>query len=294
MRIKVITDENILCWYKLSWNESEKAIILSIHKGFIENNKVDLENSPIAKEMTERLSLQLFAGNFTKNIGFGGIFERTGEQDGFIQFRARIPQVKKDTGYKCEECEGTGERNWGGYNDKCLFCNGTGKQWTMDWKEVKAISASLTVLTTYLRYCEIETSTSAPHPQLMTFQTITEEGMHGGSLSGEISIPLYNSLKTFGEHAELSEAIHAMKITHDTMVGNRELYQHSFNAYVKKGFFIINCPGDACGLHPSDWYTHEGQGYEFSCHNVDSAIQQITLLVGLATLADMAKKELQC
>lgn len=292
MKIKMLTYENISCWYELSWNESEKAIILSIHKDFIETNKADLENAPIVKEMTGRLSLQPFAGDFTKNIGFGGIFERTGEEDGFIQFRARIPQVKKDTGNKCKGCKGTGERDWGGYTNKCLFCNGTGKQWTMDWKEVKAISASLTVLTIYLRCYEIETST--PYPQLMTFQTITEEGMHGGSLSGEISIPLYNFLKAFGEHAELSEVIRAMKIAHDTMVGNRELYQYSFDAYVKKGHFIINCPGDACGLNPSDWYTHEGQGYEFSCHNVDSPIQQLTLLVGLATLNDMARRELKC
>ena len=287
--IKMLTYENIPCWYELSWNESEKALVLSIHRDFIKNQKTDLESAPIVKMMAERLSLQPFAGDFTRNIGFGGIFERIREEDGFIQFRARIPQVKKNTGNKCKECKGTGERKWGGYKDKCLYCDGTGKEWTMDWKEVKAISASLTLLTIYMRHCEIETP--AQHPQLMTFQTITEEGMHGGSISGDTSIPLYNFLlETFGEHVVLTEAIRAMKIAHGTMVGNQELYQYSFNAYVQKGHFIINCPGDACGLHPSDWYAHEGRGYEFSCHNVDSAIQQITLLVGLATLNDMARK----
>ena len=290
MNIKLITYENIPCWYDLSWDESEKALILSIHRDFIEGNKIDLGKAPILQPMTERLHLPPSSWDFSKNIGFGEIFERIGEEDNFIKFRAKIPQVKKLTGNKCKECKGTGKRSWGDNNEKCLYCNGTGKEWTMDWKDVKAISATLTILTIYLRHSDTETS--APYPQLLTVQTITEDGMHGGSLSGDISIPLYNFLKTFGEHAELSKAIRAMKFAHDTMVGNKELYQHSFGAYVKNGHFIINCPGDACGLHPADWYAHEGHGYEFSGHNVDSAIQQITLLVGLATLNDMARREL--
>lgn len=289
MKIRLILYENIPCWYEISWQEYPPALILAIHKEFIESKKdIDLENIPISKSLATDLHLQPFKGNFETNIGYGGVFRRIGteEKNDFMRYATEIPQVKKTTRGKCKDCKGTGKCSW---NDEgeCLWCGGTGKDWYMDWSGVNAISASLTVLTTWLHYCEIDTS--AAFPQLLIVDTITKNGMHGGSLGGDISIPMYDYLRSLGERVRFPKAIQAMITAHSKMVGGNEFYSSNFNAYAEKGHFIINCPGDACGLHPSDWYKHEGNGYEFSCHNVDSAIQQITLLAGLATLHDMVR-----
>ncbi len=254
---KMIIHENVPCWSELLYQESPPSIGLRIHKEFIESNKVDFEKAPIVKFLAENLKIPAFSQNFNGNIGFGGILKHKGEKDGFIEFMAEIPQVKKKTNKKCTDCKGTGKRKYD-HDEKCLFCDGTGREWTMDWKEAYAISASFSVLTGWLRFCEIETS--ATYPQLLTVLTITQQDMHGGSLSGDISIPMHNWLKSFGERVELTGMIRAMKIVYDKMYGLTNSNQYHFNAYTASGRFIANCPGDACGLHPSDWYENKDQG----------------------------------
>jgi hypothetical protein len=56
----------------------------------------------------------------------------------------------------------------------------------------------------------------------------------------------------------------------------------------KKIFF--NIPGDACDLSPECFVDqhHEG-GYWLVPHNVDSSIQQLTFLMGLAKLHDLVR-----
>lgn len=278
------------CWYELLWRENPPSIGLRIHKEFIESNKIDFEKAPMIKFLAKNLRIPAFNGDFTKDIGFGGILKRKGEKDGFIEFMAEIPQVKKKTDKKCTDCKGTGEKKYD-RNEKCLFCDGSGREWVMDWKGVYAISASFSALTGWLRFCEIETS--ATYPQLLTVQTITEQDMHGGSLSGDISIPMHKWLKSLGERVELTGMTRAMKIAYDRMYGLSNSNQYRFNAYTANGRFIANCPGDACGLHPADWYENKGQGFELSCHNVDNPMQQIMLLTALAVLHSMARKEIK-
>ena len=59
------------------------------------------------------------------------------------------------------------------------------------------------------------------------------------------------------------------------------------------GWLSIGCSGDRTGLHPSSFGSIGiGRGYQFSCHNVDTSMQQLTLLVGLATLCDKVRKEM--
>lgn len=290
MNPKMIIYETVPSWYELLWLEEPPSIGLRIHKEFIEKQKVDFKKAPMIKFLAKNLRIPNFRGNFNENIGFGEVLKNKGEKEGFIEYMAEIPQIKKKTGKKCTDCKGTGKRKYDP-DEKCLFCDGSGQEWTMDWKDAFAISASFSILTGWLRFCEIETS--AIFPQLLTVQTISEEGMHGGSLSGDISIHMRIWLESLGERVELTEMTRAMKIAYSQMFGSRDYNMYRFNAYATNGRFIANCPGDACGLHPSDWYARKGEGYEFSCHNVDSPAQQITLLAGLGALINRAQKEIK-
>lgn len=60
------------------------------------------------------------------------------------------------------------------------------------------------------------------------------------------------------------------------------------------GYIHLNCPGNACGLDPKDYDTRKGElfeyGYDLVPHNVDSSLQQLTLLAGLTTLVQEAIK----
>lgn len=283
--IKIILHENIPCWYELSYQEFPLSLILRIHKEFITNKNVSFKDAPIVKHFKKEFKLPDFQEDFFKDIGFGGVFKYKSERDNFVEYQISIPQVKKFTGKKCKECDGTGYQKE--MDMDCLYCD-HGKEWTMDWSEVTKISATFTVLTGWLMYPEIDTT--CPYPQLMTLQTAIQNGMHGGSLNGDCSIPFRAYLESLGK-IRLPDVTEAMKSVYRKMVGMRELQEYSFEAWVKEKF-VINCPGDACGLHPSDWHSFKDEGFEFSCHNVDSAIQQLTLIVGLAKLCDMAREKL--
>lgn len=210
-----------------------------------------------------------------------------------------LPKIKKETGKKCPDCRGKGKRKIYGFFEHCHYCNGAGRQFFYDWQNAKAASASLTVIFALLESPEKETA--AKTPQLLTVQTTTQSSMHGGSLYGKFSSFLRAYLASLwqGQITPIVEMIQAMKTAYKFMFEPQEdLYQHDFHAGIFSEFGWLNtdCPGNACGLNPNHdaGYDMEkpGHGYKFSCHNVDSAAQQLTLLAGLAALHDKAKKEI--
>ena len=67
-----------------------------------------------------------------------------------------------------------------------------------------------------------------------------------------------------------------------------------FSVFVQKGGgLIVECPGNACDVSTLDWWEDKkGWGHKLGCHNLDSAIQQITILAGYAKIHDLAAKDL--
>ena len=296
-----IDSENMPCLYELSWDRKTPAIIIKMHRFFVESCSVS-PRAPNVSYFLREFGFSAFdcfkANLFGEQLfGFDGAFQKIGEEKDFIIFEARIPQVKKQLNEACHECNGSKQdRNL--EREKCLYCNGTGRENIMDWKPVNAISATFTVFLSLASLrCYKKDRTSCALPQLLTVETITEKKMHGGSLGGVYSIPLVGFLSSFDEDTEIVEMTKAMIKAWDKMFGKTDKYQrHSFWAKVayKNGWLNVSCSGDACGLHPVDnWGSTPGEGYKFSCHNVDSPMQQIALLAGLAALCDKARKEIK-
>lgn len=293
--IKMLTYERIPCWYELSFRKEKPAIILRIHKDFIANAEPIKETAPIVIGFMDHFKFSKFSGSLDGNIGFDDYFIFEGIKEDFAEFSANIPLIKKYSGKKCGDCNGSGKDQL--REDECLRCMGTGKEWFYDWKLAFTVSASFTTILTWVRFPQKETS--CPIPQLMTVETITEDDMHGGSLWGEYSVELCNWMRSLylqnKDRYEITEMVEAMRITHKRMFGKINKFdEHQIWARVASGngWLNVSCHGDACGLHPADDYgPREGRGYKFSCHNVDNPMQQLTLLAGLAALHDKARKE---
>lgn len=285
---KWIIRENIPKWYEISWQNNPPAIVFRMHEDFIANLNVDLEHTPFVESYKKDFKFQQFSGDFNQDIGFEGAFKHIGEKDGFIEFLIEIPRIKKETNEICSRCNGSGRDE--DLDMDCLSCSGTGKAYIMDWQKANAISASFTLFTELLTYCH-KIDTSAISSQLLTIATATGQSVHGGSMSGEVSIPLTEWLNSLGNHAEIPEVVQVMEIAYNQMFGLQDFDEYSFHFRIEKnGKFILDCPGDACGLHPSDWNTKEGEGSKFSCHNVDNSAQQLTLIAGLCALLDAYRK----
>ncbi len=147
-------------------------------------------------------------------------------------------------------------------------------------------------------YFAIDHRTSAKFPQLLTVETITEYGMHGGSLGGEYGKPLHKFLSTFEPGTSIEEMCMAMMLCYQRMWGLPPFQKHNFRARVdyENGHLNVSVPGNACGLNPSHGVLYDKkktEGYKFSCHNTDDPVQQISLIAGLAALCDKARREIK-
>lgn len=296
-----ITRQTIPCWYEIGWQKSSPAIILRVHRDFIRDNPLVAHSElPIIKSYQKEFGFKKFCGDLNGNFGFDDSFSYQGEKNDFAEHLIPLPNIKKETGKRCPDCHGKGKRKDFGRSEQCFMCHGSGREFFYDWQIAKAVSASLTVIFSLLEFPEKETS--AKIPQLMIVRTITQSGVHGGSLGGEFSSFLKAYLASLwqGQITPIVEMIKAMETAYGSIFEPpKDLYRHDFRAGVFSEFGWLNtdCPGNACGLNPN--YGAEGdmkqltRGYKFSCHNTDTAAQQLTLLAGLAALHDKARKEIK-
>ncbi len=256
---KIIAGEDISCWSKLSWQAEPAAILLRIHKDVVSNIQMIPEHIPIVQDLMKEFGFKNFSGGFEKSLGFEDSFLMTENKGDFVEFVGKIPEIKKI--------------------GKAVF-----KQ------AAYALSASFTVLSPIL-----PSRTSAPFCQLIAVNTMTRMDMEGGSLDGAFSIPLVKWLGSLPNH-EVSEIVQAMQIAYNCMSDSKLDLRFEFRAWVcEGGWFTVSCPGNACGFGPEDgaeYKIEQGFGYEFESHNVDTPMQQITLLAGLAALGDKARREM--
>jgi len=278
--IKMLRRENVPCWSEFSWvpvipfRRKTPTIILRVHK-----NLQSLFPAGGIAPVQEEFDFRQGEESLIRTV------------QGFINLLIPLPKVKKPTGLPCKECEGAGQRD----EMDCLYCEGEGQVMELDLTEVNRISEKLALLTRLLRYPP-EQDTPSDLPQLLVVETMFREDMGGGSLWGEYSVPLVNWLGILGwERAEIPEMAEAMKVAYTHMMGSKFLSDSNFWAVVEnnKGWLNVSCPGSGCGLHPNSHGWDYGEGYEFSCHNVDNSLQQLTLLAGLAALHDRARHEIR-
>lgn len=278
--MKSLIYDIIPCWFELSWlpiirlRRRTPTIILRIH-----NNLQALFPSGGIAPIQGELDFLRSKKTLIKSV------------QGFTNFLIPLPSLRKTTGLPCEECDGTGYR----FDDiECFSCEGSGQGVELDFAEVNHISEKLALLTTFLYYPPDEETNSAS-PQLLSVETMFKQDMHGSSLWGKYSVPLVNWLGGLGrwKRTELLEMVRAMRIAYTHMAG-RVYSDIAFQAVVEnnRGWLNVSCPGNACDLNPDSHEWKHGEGYEFSSHNVDSPIQQLTLLAGLAALHDWARKEI--
>jgi|GEM_PF-3485784 len=276
-------------WYFLSWLPEELGILLGIHEDFVEKTlkrgKIDLKNN-VNNFFDRSLNLPEFYDDFNTNIGFAGILENRGKKDGFINFVAKLPKISMLTEKTCPRCKGTGKEN---NNEDCFNCCGTGKDSDVSWTKANIFSASFSLLFFVLDL--FQDNTPSKNFQLMEINTIVEQGMGGGSLSGRIGAPMHRYLCGLAKKQDdIPEMTKAMKIAYKEMWRIREWDRFAFKSTLRpEGGFAAECIGNATGIHiDMQRYIKEMGGFEFTSHNVDTLLQQITLLVSLAALHDKA------
>lgn len=292
--MKMLEYETIPCWYEIGFQEKPLAIVVRIAEEIIPSlAKIQLD-APIVKHFF-KWGLTTFEPDYTKNFGFDGSLCQKKRENGFVVLECKIPHIRELTGEPCQYCKGTGKEYFVDEERKCLHCKGFGKGYDLNWKRAYAVSATLNLLLSALEFPDVETHLEIP--QLMTHSFYTGREMHGGSLGGVFSREFTEWLLSFGANGQalIPEVSDVMQRVYERMLGAQSKYvKYEFSSWVQNGGLVTNCPGDACGLHPDSFESiHKGQGQKYSCHNVDSPMQQLTLFSGLCYLHDRARRELQ-
>lgn len=124
------------------------------------------------------------------------------------------------------------------------------------------------------------------------------------AVEGYISMSMYNWLKEYAQrsvknvydHAPLPEkVITAMRQAWSAMaLGYWKKWITACSGYVAEdGRFSLQCFGDACDLaiYPDQSLASTRESLRFGCHNLDHAVQQLTLVSGLAQLCQLVREE---
>ncbi len=259
--------DTIPAWYELDVERDRNdTLIIRIHNAAMEELERITDSSPIVMEYREGLHLPEFIGHTSGRLGFGGVFCKIPcEQNGWFAFRATLPVIKKSPRQDPE------------------------------WTSPNALRATLDIIFIVLSLFDGDTGWHLP--QLMVVEgMLIVEGMHGGSLSVTLTPDMIQFLAKQPDDQDLKKVINAMGRADAFMWQekweNEAYHSTQYRAVCRQPKWInLSVPGDACGLDPSDYYDKSlERGYKLSPHNVDSGLQQLSLLMGLAKLHSLARE----
>jgi hypothetical protein len=259
--------ENVPAWYELSWDQPNHSLLLKVHQDVIDL----LKKLSLVQYLSKELNLSLdsfvpFVDKDQENFGFSGLIKRVDNVDPFSVYQINLANFhRKDLGY---------------------------------W----SLSASLNLAFSVLEYLD-RSQLPAPYNrnQLMIYQLYAKRSnLDGAGLSALLAPEFVNWLDKFEINEKIIPASEAMVEAYVFMSKTKKKDRRWFTSRTYAGILglkkrlLLNCEGNACDLGP-DYLEHklqEVEGYELWPHNVDSVIQQFTLLVGLASLCDLCRADL--
>jgi hypothetical protein len=278
----------IPCRYELSWSESEKSIFMYIHKDIKELLPEFPEKRKLEKIYHDSSYSDLVYAWRSDGIGFGEKIQLNGD---FCKLRINLTRFISDK-QTCAYCEGTGKDRIDKHR-KCFYCDGKKKSRRLKRDSIAEVLDTLNMLFTHMRYL-IPAETKASQSQLMLIETRTDRGsMHGYAMMGEFSTTIVSyfrsqiaSLPTTNHQVTFPEIEKAVKSTYDLLT-DRNWDPGNFRAWLREdGALIANCPGNATGIGPIHYFDKDDPVYQFCSHNMDTSLQQISILAGLAALHD--------
>lgn len=250
------------CWYELFLRDGH-FLRISVHREMMDElGDIPWDTAPVVKDIIDRHHVTSFTPPAEFGAwGFDEVFTTVESTDpDFVMWEIEIPQLKKNQVVQ----------------DRAL-------------KEMRA-RCNLYILFFILNYPKIETSSTKK--QLIVIECLClptgDRSFAQGSLSASLSPTAVSWIRTQPQ-GHIEPIIDAMRIAHDHLWKSH--FSERFGAYHRgEGFFWLDVPGDACDIAPERYHDDE-TGYCLVPHNVDSGVQQITFLVGLAKLHELIRAD---
>lgn len=297
--MKILQFEDIPRWYTLKIDPFTGFPCIEINNNVLDSFR-EVSQREIDFTMNHFGLSELFHQfhQITDNefFGFANYIRKIKSEKLTTTYLIDIPKAHYFTNMTCSRCGGSKEEpEFGG---DCHYCSSTGKNSLNEFINIEALCASLSILFSELRFPP-EIEYESEEKQLLFVNTIAKGGMHGHSIGGEFSPHFINFYKSQPANhrfpgveeimRKVSKHIHEEPSDHG---GAFDGTKYSIRACQHiPGNIHLSVPGDACEVYAdtSGYKIDEGRGTTFSCHNVDSALQQLIFISGLAGLCEMTK-----
>lgn len=253
-------------WYKISNQDQGKSIAITAHKKVLEHEVfgIDWSKAPVVADFKKDYGLSTFTSPCEGDWGFCNVLKFVKTEGDWMTWKVKMPVIKG----KSEAVEDS-------------------REYTL------AVRASLYLfVANRLRTCEYNTRWYSS--QLIVIRGISLPQKDQNKFTGALDVVLTPAaikwLAKQQHQAHLAPVIDAMKSAYQHMWSKPiTSFDHFGALYRQPRWLNLEVPGDRCRLEP-DGYGNcrdDDRGYSLFSHNVDSSLQQLTFLMGLAKLHDL-------
>ncbi len=293
--MKLVQYDRIPRKYHLWWDGNAKAIMIDIHKDCLKFFPHPITKDwPMVGLMAKDHNyfddlFDSFSGNLnSESFGFNKMIQKVNNSGDYFKFRAPLPRIRIETELPCKKCEGTGKHldEHADPNEICRWCKGSGKKRVSDWKPAYALASSLDLLFGLLDFDEV---TSAKEYQHVAVTMVTRGGRNNTAIGGWFGPDLCDYIAD--DKPELKSFI-VNNVSETMKLVNNWMYLNDNNPYIRTDCYpegiCWHVDSDACYAGVSLRGRKQGEGCDFSDHNVDNILQQLTILAGIASLVGQA------
>ncbi len=292
--------------YQFSFDIKTMTLFLSIEKWTIKEIHRILRNQTNIMDFMYKTyggDRELFIpfGEKGQSFGYQKSIDWVSENDYEIIYCHKIGPTSYQTQEICERCNGT---KIDFLEHPCRQCHETGKKFALHEKSFSDALLSLYPIIRLLNMALLENCIDmkkdeerkwiAPkneRKQLSSVHYTDSSGRHNCGIEAWIDEDIMSFIKEI-ENEKTLPIREAMQKTEETLLSRKkDIRDFSFELYYEN-VFSFQVPGEACALGTSlhGIGMFGSFGHTLHCHNVDDRFQQITFIVGLAVLSDMAEK----
>lgn len=261
-------EEHMPAWYELDVADRGRAIVIRIVPAAWEFIcKQHQDNVPGLKSLQETHQLSPYVRPAASGWGFGQALMPYPTEPGWVGFRCQIPTLLP------------------------LVQENRDKP---QWQEPRNVAASLQVLAAALLTCR--GASTRQEPQLLEFDLHCGHGQGRWTVFAGLSPAMCAWVAKQPETSRQPEICECMENAHRQLFGrsyvNRDRRPYIHATIRHPAWISLCCPGDACELSPEDShddYREMDWGYGLHPHNMDTPMQQLTMIVGLAAMHKLAR-----
>lgn len=248
--------------YEVGVGEEQVSLLIRAHQKAVAyaESKLGKAGLPLVTSLQRRLKLAEFIPPSFESWGFGEVLRRK-------------DTVSPDwTVWECRLPGAVGEMD-------------------IDWKQLDNVAASLEAL--FFTLGMVEGDCQVKLPQLMHFLVSEMEEMQRWSLNVYLAkaFSLWLNKQPDYSFYQGTEEVMRMAYGHLTYDRGNLAESRSFKVrFTQPCGLNLSVPGNSAGLDPEDYYNPKLEGYELLPHNIDSPVQVLTCIMGMAKLHDEARK----